>query len=108
MTARFGLLFFSVIIASAIFGSHGFAHDIHCLSKEQAQFVEPREHWRGVGISASEEGALVRLSVSSEGIWMFTLSPPKMNGAVCVVLLGENWEWMQPRGQEVQRRRDDS
>ena len=108
MTARPFLIFLLVVILTAFFMRSPHAHDIHCVEKDQSKFFEPRENWRGYGISAGEDRPLARLSVSADGIWMLTLSPPKMNGAVCVVLLGENWEWMTPRGQPVTEKKHDS
>jgi len=107
VTARPFLIFLAVVILTAFFVRSPHAHDIHCVEKDQAKFFEPRENWRGYGISAGEDRPLARLSVSSDGIWMLTLSPPKMNGAVCVVLLGENWEFISLRGQPVLEEKND-
>lgn len=108
MTARPFLIFLMVVILTAFFVRSPYAHDIHCVGKDQAQFFEPEENWRGYGISAGEDRPLAMLSVSAEGIWMLTLSPPKMNGAVCVVVIGEKWEWISLQGQPVTEEKNDS
>jgi hypothetical protein len=38
----------------------------------------------------------VKLSISSEGYWMLTLSPPELNGAVCIIMMGESWTFVEP------------
>ena len=108
MTIRPFLVFLLAVILTAFFVRSPYAHDIHCVEKDQAKFFEPEENWRGYGISAGEDRPLARLSVSADGIWILTLSPPKMNGAVCVVVIGEKWEWITPRGQPVTEKKHDS
>jgi len=89
MIGRALLLFLAAVILAAFFVPRAGAHELPCFGKEQAEMLEPRENLRGYG--TTEEG-LVKLSVSSSGAWMLTFSPPEMNGAICIVWLGENWE----------------
>ena len=89
MTARPFLIFLMVVILTAIFSGSPHAHDLPCLPREAASAFEQPENLRGYG--TTQEG-LVKLSVSSSGAWILTFSPPQMNGAVCIVWLGENWE----------------
>lgn len=89
MMARCLVLSICVLIATAIFTHQARSHELPCLNKDAAATFEPRENLRGYG--TTQEG-LVKLSVSSSGAWMLTFSPPQMDGAVCIVWLGENWE----------------
>jgi len=89
MNARPFFVFLMVVILTAILAGSPHAHDLPCLDKDAAATFEPRENLRGYG--TTQEG-LVKLSVSSSGAWMLTFSPPQMNGAVCIVWLGEDWE----------------
>ena len=91
MTARPFLVFLVVVILTAIFVPPVKSNEIPCLPKEQAKAFEQIENVRGYGI---REGALVKLSVSSEGFWLLTLSPPEMNGAVCIALMGTDWHFV--------------
>tara|TARA_Y100001938_G_C7736670_1_gene257318 strand:+ start:165 stop:485 length:321 start_codon:yes stop_codon:yes gene_type:complete len=70
------------------------AYEIPCVGKEESQIFEPSELVRGYGI---REGALVKLSVSSEGYWLLTLSPPELEGAVCIVFMGTDWKFVTPK-----------
>lgn len=89
MIGRILALWLCAVIATAIFAHRAAAHDLPCFGEEQAAMLEPQENLRGYGTTS--EG-LVKLSVSSSGAWMLTFSPPKMNGAVCIVWLGEDWQ----------------
>jgi len=73
-------------------------HELPCFAKEQAEMLEPRENLRGYGTTS--EG-LVKLSVSSSGAWMLTFSPPKLDGAVCIVWLGEDWQIVTGAGERA-------
>jgi hypothetical protein len=91
MTGKVWLIFLSAVIACAVFVSSADANEIPCVSKEQAGIFEPIEHVKGFGV---RDGGLVKLSVSSEGYFMITLSPPEMEGAVCIVLMGTEWTFI--------------
>jgi len=82
-------LWLLAVIALAISAHQTRAHDLPCFPKEVAETLEPRSNLRGYG--TTQEG-LVKLSVSSSGAWMLTFSPPKTDGMVCIVWLGEDWE----------------
>tara|TARA_R100001509_G_scaffold165689_1_gene148920 strand:+ start:6579 stop:6887 length:309 start_codon:yes stop_codon:yes gene_type:complete len=73
-------------------------HELPCFAKEQAEMLEPRENLRGYGTTS--EG-LVKLSVTSSGAWMLTFSPPKLDGAVCIVWLGEDWQIVTGAGERA-------
>ena len=73
-------------------------HELPCFAKEQAEMIEPKEWLRGYGTTS--EG-LVKLSVSSSGAWMLTFSPPRLDGAICIVWLGENWEIVTGAGEKA-------
>ena len=88
MTRLLCLALLAAFIA-AFFMRQAQGHELPCFAKEQAKMLEPRENLRGYGTTS--EG-LVKLSVSSSGAWMLSFSPPKMNGMVCIVWLGENWQ----------------
>ena len=91
MTKRAWLVFLSAVIACAVFTSSANANEIPCVSKEQAGIFEPIEHVKGFGI---RDGGLVKLSVSSEGYFMITLSPADMDGSVCIVMMGSEWTFV--------------
>jgi hypothetical protein len=44
---------------------------------------------------------LVKLSISSSGTWMLTFSPPNLDGAICIVWLGENWQVVTGAGERA-------
>ena len=100
MTAKPFFIFLLAVILTAVFVPPVNSNEYNCLSAEQAEVFEPIEHVRGVGI---REGGLVKLSVSSEGYWMLTLSPPELNGAVCIIMMGDSWTFVEPspRGEKV-------
>ncbi|BAQ85481.1 hypothetical protein [uncultured Mediterranean phage uvMED] len=75
-------------------------HELGCFGKDQAEIIEPKEWLRGYGTTS--EG-LVKLSVTSSGAWMLTFSPPKLDGAVCIVWLGENWQVITSAAEEKAR-----
>lgn len=89
MIGRAIALYLLAVILTAFFVPAAYSHELPCFGKEQAEMLEPRENLRGYG--TTEEG-LVKLSVTSSGAWMITFSPPEMDGAVCIVWLGDNWE----------------
>lgn len=91
MVGRALLLFLTAVIITAFFVPAAHSHELPCLPKNAAATFEPPENLRGYG--TTDEG-LVKLSVSSSGAWMLTFSPPEMDGAVCIVWLGENWEFV--------------
>lgn len=93
MSGRVWLTFLTAVVLCALcFRSpHAFATEIPCVSKSQARIFEPTEHVRGWGI---RDGSLVKLSVSSDGYWLLTLSPSNMDGAVCIVFMGSDWHFV--------------
>ena len=91
MSGRVWLAFLAAVIGCALVMGSPHATEIPCLPKEQAQAFEQIEHIRGSGI---RNGALVKLSVSSEGLWLLTISPPEMDGAVCIALMGTDWQFV--------------
>jgi len=99
MTGRWLALWLCAVIGTAILTHRASAHELPCFGKEQAEMLEPKENLRGFG--TTEEG-LVKLSVSSSGAWMLTFSPPKLDGAVCIVWLGEGWEVITSAGKRAQ------
>ena len=93
MTAKPFFIFLVVIVLTAIFVPPVNSNEYNCLGAKQAEVFEPIEYVKGVGI---REGGLVKLSISSEGYWMLTLSPPELNGAVCIIMMGESWTFVEP------------
>lgn len=91
MIKRSFFLCILVLTTLVVFTKVSSANEIPCVSKEQSKIFEPTEHIRGYGI---REGALIKLSVSSEGYWLVTLSPPEMDGAVCIVFMGTDWKFI--------------
>mgnify|MGYP000993821759 CR=1 FL=1 len=106
MTARPFLIFLMAVILTAFFVPPVSSNEYNCLGAEQAKVFEPIAHVKGVGI---REGGLVKLSVSSEGYWMLTLSPPELNGALCIIMMGESWTFvdLNPAGEKVRYGRSD-
>lgn len=98
MIGRVLALWLCAVIATAVFAHQARSHELPCFGKDQAQMIQPKEWLRGYG--TTEEG-LVKLSVSSSGAWMLTFSPPKLNGAVCIVWLGEGWEFITSVGEKA-------
>lgn len=99
MIGRALLLFLAAVIVTAFFVRSPGAHELPCFDRTQAEMLEPKEWLRGYG--TTEEG-LVKLSVSSSGAWMLTFSPPKLDGAVCIVWLGDGWEFVTSVGEKAQ------
>jgi len=91
MIKRSFFLWVFALVTLAIYATTAKANEIPCIGKEESEIFEPSELIRGYGI---REGALVKLSVSSQGQWLLTLSPPKMEGAVCIVLMGTDWKFV--------------
>jgi len=91
MVGRALLLFLTAVIITAFFVPAVHSHELPCLPKNAAATFEPPENLRGYG--TTDEG-LVKLSVSSSGAWMLTFSPLKMDGAVCIFWLGDDWEFV--------------
>ena len=106
MNARPFFIFLMVVILTAVFVPPVSSNEYNCLGAEQAKVFEPIEYVKGVGI---REGGLVKLSVSSEGYWMLTLSPPELNGALCIIMMGESWTFvdLNPAGEKVRYGRSD-
>lgn len=98
MIGRAIALFLLVVILTAFFVRSPGAHELPCFEKTQATMLEPKENLRGYGTTS--EG-LVKLSVSSSGAWMLTFSPPKLDGTVCIVWLGEGWEFVVGAGEKA-------
>lgn len=98
MVGRALIFFLIAVIITAFFVRSPGAHELPCFAKEQAEMLEPRENLRGYGTTS--EG-LVKLSVSSSGAWMLSFSPPKMDGVVCIVWLGEGWEFVTGAGERA-------
>jgi len=98
MIARAFALYLLAVILTAFFVPAAYSHELPCLPKKAAATFEPPENLRGYG--TTDEG-LVKLSVSSSGAWMLTFSPPKMDGAVCIVWLGDNWEFATGAGEKA-------
>ena len=91
-------MFLLVVILTACFVGSPHAHDLPCFKPEQADLIQPRDELRGYGLTT--EG-LIKLSVTASGAFMITFSPPKSNGMVCLVWMGEGWEIVTPRGKEA-------
>lgn len=106
MNAKPFFIFLLAVILTAVFVPPVSSNEYNCLGAEQAKVFEPIEYVRGVGI---REGGLVKLSISSEGYWMLTLSPPELNGAVCIIIMGDSWTFVEPspRGEKVSHGRSD-
>ena len=90
-----------IALATLIFVPSVSSSEIPCVPPESAAAFEPFEHVRGFGIR--DGGGLVKLSVSSEGYFMITLSPADLGGAVCVVMMGTEWSFVtrSPVGEKV-------
>ena len=98
MTARPFIVFLLVVILTAFFVGSPHAHDLPCFKKEQAEQLQPRDTLRGYGLTS--EG-LIKLSVTASGAFLITFSPPKSDGMLCLVWMGEGWEFVTPRGEEA-------
>ena len=98
MTARPFLVFLLAVIATAFFVRSLHAHDLPCFAKEQADLLQPRDTLRGYWLTT--EG-LIKVSVTETGAFMITFSPPQNDGMVCLVWMGQGWEFVTPRGEEA-------
>jgi len=98
VTARPFLIFFLVVILTAFFMRSPHAHDLPCFKREQADLIQPRDTLRGYGLTT--EG-LIKLSVTASGAFLITFSPPKTDGMVCLVWMGEGWEIVAPSSEEA-------
>ena len=98
MIGRALALYLLAVVLTAFFVPRADAHELPCFAKEQAEMIEPKEWLRGYGTTS--EG-LVKLSVSSSGAWMLSFSPPKTDGMVCIVWLGEGWEFVIGAGEKA-------
>lgn len=105
MVGRVLLLFLIAVASTAFFMREAQSHELPCFSVEQGALFQPKGLLRGYG--TTEEG-LVKLSVTSAGNWMLTFSPPSLNGGLCIVWMGENWEWVVPKNPGRKAQRDDS
>ena len=106
MIKRSFFLWVFSLVTLAIYATTAKANEIPCVGKEESQIFEPSEFVRGYGI---REGALVKLSVSSQGEWLLTLSPPELQGAVCIVFMGTDWKFVTSKAtkEEVKYGRSD-
>jgi len=91
VTARPFLVFLLAVILTGFFVPPAQSNEYNCIAAEQAKVFEPIEHVRAFGI---RDGDLVKLSVSSEGYFMITISPADLGGAVCIVLMGTEWTFV--------------
>jgi len=91
MRGRVWITFLTAAVFCALSMGAPHATEISCVSREQGKILEPKKLLRGYGI---REGALVKLSVTPEGFWLLTISPPEMNGAVCIVMMGSDWHFV--------------
>jgi hypothetical protein len=98
MTTRATIVFLMAVILTAFFVRSPHAHDLPCFKPEQADLIQPRDTLRGYGLTT--EG-LIKLSVTATGAFMLTFSPPKNDGMVCLVWMGDGWEFVTPRGDEA-------
>lgn len=101
MTARPFLVFLMAVILTAIFVPPVQSTQIPCITPDRATVFEPVENVKGWGV---RDGGLVKLSVSSEGYFLITLSPPEMSGMVCIVVMGTDWHFVTPepvKGEEA-------
>jgi|5_EtaG_2_1085323.scaffolds.fasta_scaffold19168_2 hypothetical protein len=96
------LMFFGAVILTAFFMRPAHAHDLPCFDKSQAELLQPRDTLRGYG--AIEEG-IIKLSVTVSGAFLITFSPPKHDAMVCLVWMGEGWQFVRPTGEEAKYER---
>lgn len=90
--------FMCAAFMAAFFMPSAQGHDLPCFKKEQAELLQPSDTLRGYGLTS--EG-LIKLSVTETGAFMITFSPPKNDGMVCLVWMGQGWEIVTPRGEEA-------
>jgi hypothetical protein len=105
MIGRALLLFLIAVILTAFFVPRADAHELPCFDEETSRIWQPPEYVKGYG--ATSEG-IVKLSVTSEGAFMLSFSPPSLDGGICIVWLGEGWEWVVPKREKREAQRDDS
>jgi len=90
--------FMCAALLAAFFMPSAQGHDLPCFKPEQADLLQPRDTLRGYGLTT--EG-LIKLSVTATGAFLITFSPPKTDGMVCLVWMGQGWEIVTPRGEEA-------
>ena len=90
--------FMCAAFMAAFFMPSAQGHDLPCFKKQQGELLQPRDTLRGYGLT---EQGLIKLSVTLSGAFMITFSPPKSDGMVCLVWMGEGWEFVTPRGDEA-------
>ncbi len=90
--------FMCAALLAAFFMPAAQGHDLPCFKKEQAELLQPSDTLRGYGLT---EQGLIKLSVTLSGAFLITFSPPKNDGMVCIVWMGEGWEIVTPRGEEA-------
>lgn len=94
MVGRALLLFLIAVTFTAFFMREAQTHELPCFDAETSRMWEPPEHVRGYGVTS--EG-VVRLSVTLDGHWMLSFSPPEIDGGMCIVWLGDGWEFVVPK-----------
>ena len=90
--------FMCAAFMAAFFMPSAQGHDLPCFKKQQGELLQPSDTLRGYGLT---EQGLIKLSVTLSGAFMITFSPPKSDGMVCLVWMGEGWEIVTPRGEEA-------
>ena len=90
--------FMCAAFMAAFFMPTAQGHDLPCFKKQQGELLQPRDTLRGYGLT---EQGLIKLSVTLSGAFMITFSPPKSDGMVCLVWMGQGWEFVTPRGEEA-------
>ena len=91
-------MFIYAALLAAFFMPTAQGHDLPCFKKQQGELLQPRDTLRGYGLT---EQGLIKLSVTLSGAFMITFSPPKSDGMVCLVWMGQGWEFVTPRGEEA-------
>ena len=103
MSARLATItLLAAVILTAFFMPSAQGHDLPCFNKEQGDLLQPSDTLRGYGLT---EQGLIKLSVTLSGAWMMTFSPPKNDGMVCLVWMGEGWKFVRPAGKEAKYER---
>ena len=92
----FTFIYAALLAAFFMPSAHG--HDLPCFNKEQGDLLQPSDTLRGYGLT---EQGLIKLSVTLSGAFMITFSPPKNDGMVCLVWMGEGWKFVRPAGKEA-------
>ena len=101
MIGRLFTISMLVTFIVAFFMSSPKAQEIPCLSLADSVIFEPVDRIRGFG---TRDDALVKLSVADDGMWLLTLAPPELEGAICVVMMGTNWTMVEPKGSKIKVR----